>query len=66
MGRVNMAIARCFATVSRVEWKVRPRRRDQEKGSTLHARVCINVQLRAEPPPHVRQGKHMKQTPSPA
>jgi hypothetical protein len=31
MGRVNMAIGRCFATVSRVEWKVRPRRRDQEE-----------------------------------
>lgn len=52
MGRVNLAIARCFATVSRVEWKVRPRRRDQEKAN-LHALPCTNAQLRAEPSPEL-------------
>ena len=53
MGRVDLAIARCFATVSRVEWKVRPRRRDQEKGFNLHALACTNAQLRAEPSPEL-------------
>lgn len=40
MGRVDLAIANCFATMSRVEWKVRPKETRLGEAVNLHALVC--------------------------
>lgn len=42
MGRVDLAVASCFATVNRVEWKVRPKETRLGDDINLHALVCIN------------------------